>query len=1025
MDGDTIRQSFLDFFQARGHQLMPSASLVPAGDPTLLFTSAGMVPFKHFFTGESVPSNRRLTSSQKCFRTGDIDEVGNHKHLTFFEMLGNFSIGDYFKREAITWAWEFVTQVLKLPPERLYATIYQDDDEAFQLWHEVVGLSPERIYRYGVEENWWPQGPSLPAGPCGPDSEIHFDFGGEQACGQTLRHPSTSSGWQAQNATLSLSNGGASEQGGEACHPNHNCKRFLEVYNLVFMQFYQDTDGKQTPLPRPSIDTGMGLDRVAAVLQNKDSVYETDLFWPIVKRVCKLSGKTYGEDQDTDFAIRVVAEHGRGAPFLIADGVVPGNEGRGYVLRRIIRRAIRYGRKLGLEGPFLEQVAQATIERFGKVYPELVQNQEFILRVLRLEEERFEVAVTRGLEIVEGYIAGLQTISAEDVEAVRRVLAPAIQAQSSKEITLSQDAAPVLFDLEERVAKAREIRERGPIERYGAYEGAYELSCSVIIQALHRLQEAAETWGKFVGLSEKLSWDIRVKPEKVKEAVVAFQREVRQIPGARVFQLWDTYGFPPELTQEIAREHGLEVDMEGFQREMEEQRKGARAASAFTGAMEVVDTYENLGVGQVAFLGYEHLTQQTVVAAILVDNAPTGHAAQGQKVEVVLQETPFYPQGGGQVGDAGYIIGPNGKVRVEDTQAPVAGLIVHRGVVVEGEVSLGDQVEAKVDPDRRAGAARHHTGTHLLHASLRQVLGPHVKQAGSLVAPDRLRFDFSHVTGLSREELLEVQGLVNRKVLEDLSVQWRETTYPQAVKEGALAFFGDKYGDQVRVVDIGNGGRFSYEVCGGTHVGHTGEVGPLFVLGESSIGGGMRRVEAVTGHAAERLFIERSDVLEAVSRKLKTPVSDLEVRLDAFIEESDQLRKRLVALERELLRREAQELLQGVQDVDGIKVLAGRIGASSVDAMRETGDWLKARLSSGVLVLGAVLDGRPMLVAMVTSDLVEKGLHAGNIAREAAGVMGGGGGGRPEMAQAGGKQADKLEEALQRVPEIVRQEAKP
>ena len=883
MSGDDIRKAFLDFFEGLGHTPMPSASLVPAGDPTLLFTSAGMVPFKPFFMGESTPPSKRLTSSQKSFRTTDIDEVGDHKHLTFFEMLGNFSIGDYFKKDAIAFCWEFVTRHFELSPDRLYATIYLDDEEAFHHWRDDVGLPEERIYRYGDKDNWW--GPAGKEGPCGPCSEIHYDNGEEYACGDP------------------------------ECHPNHDCERFVELWNLVFMQYYQDLEGSRTPLPAPSIDTGMGLERAAAILQGKQNLYETDLFQPILDVACGLADRTYGRDRDADYALRVVAEHSRAAAFLIADGVVPGNEGRGYVLRRVVRRAIRYGRRLGLDDPFLAQVVDAAIIRFQDPYPELATNRDFIIRVVDLEEERFGQAFERGTGILDGILASLAVGTGR-----------------------GDDPAP---------------------------------------------------------------------PARV--------------TGNDAFTLYDTYGFPPELTAEIAREHGFDVDMDGFEGEMDAQRERARAAHAFAGAMEMLPTYENLGVDRVRFVGYHDLHRQSVVTALLVDDAPVGHAVAGQAVEVVLRDTPFYAEGGGQVGDAGTITAPNGRVRIDDTQAPVAGLIVHRGVVADGEVSLGDPAAAAVDPSRRLDTARNHSATHLLHAGLRQVLGAHVRQAGSLVTPDRLRFDYSHVSPLAREELREVQALVNTRVRDNLSVSTRESTLTQAVNDGALAFFGDRYGETVRVVEMSGGDAFSVEVCGGTHVAATGQIGPLFVVGESSIGGGMRRVEAVAGRAAEELFLQRTATLESLSRKLETPLVDLEQRLDGFIGDVDRMRKRLATLERESLLREARDLLSSAADVDGVRVVSARTSATNTEGMRQMGDWLKEKLSSAVVVLAALENGRPSLVAMVTPDLVAKGLHAGNIARDTAKIMGGGGGGRPEMAQAGGKRADKLEEALGRVPGLVRQ----
>jgi alanyl-tRNA synthetase len=861
-----------------------------------------MVPLKPYFTGQQTPPSKRLTSCQKSFRTTDIDEVGDHKHLTFFEMLGNFSIGDYFKRDAIKWAWEFVTSKAEgygLEPERFYATVYLDDEEAYGIWRDEVGIDPKRIHRYGNEANWW--GPAGRTGPTGPCSELHYDFGVERGCGQPIRD--------------------GSDINGPGCHPNHECERFIELWNLVFMQFYQDEEGKRTPLPAPSVDTGMGLERAAAVVQKAANVYETDLLKPLIEKAAQLSGKAYGEDKETDYALRVVAEHSRAAAFVIGDGVAPSNEGRGYVLRRVLRRAIRYGRRLGLEGAFLGEVVDAAIGRFKGAYPDLGTNRDFILRVVNLEEERFGEALAIGL--------------------------------------------PKTYDL---VSAVKGLSEDGKMERLG--EGAADL--------------------------------------------------------------YDTYGIPQEMVLEVAREEGLTgVDQKrfdaAFEQAMESRRERARAAHVVTGGMEVHAAYENLGVEKSRFVGYEHLHRHTSVAAILVEGKPVGHAGQGQSIEVVLKETPFYAEGGGQVGDAGYIVGVKGKVEVKDTQSPVAGLIVHKGVVVEGSVSLGDEVEASVDGTRRADTARNHSGTHLLHAALRQILGAHVRQAGSLVAPERLRFDYTHVSPLSREEMRDIQDLVNSKVRGNLDVKTRETTYAQAVQEGALAFFGDKYGDRVRVVSMGERREhkpFSLELCGGTHVHATGEVGPIFILGEASVGGGLRRVEAVTGRSAESLFVERTELLYNIAKRLETPVADVEGRLQSFMDEMASLRKRVAELERQSLKSEAQELLGKVQQVEGVNVLAAKTSANSVEALREMGDWLKGKLSSAVLVLAMSQNGSPLLVSMVTPDLIKRGLHAGNIVRETAKVVGGGGGGRPDTAQAGGKRMDKLKEALDGVAELVRREVR-
>ena len=967
MTGDEIRSSFRQFFADKGHQPMPSASLIPAGDPTLLFTSAGMVPFKPFFMGEQTPPNRRLTSSQKSFRTTDIDEVGDHKHLTFFEMLGNFSIGDYFKQNAIAYAWELVTTRFKLPPESLFVTIHLDDDEAAAIWRDEIGIPPERIYRYGDSDNWW--GPAGAEGPTGPCSELHFDGGVSKGCSPLVSPDNLTDQFRRE-----LSSGQAETPPG--CHPNCDCERFVELWNLVFMQFYQDAQGSRTPLPAPSVDTGMGLERAAAVLQDKPNVYETDLFRPIIDQAVRLSGQAYGVDREADYALRVVAEHARAASFLIGDGVVPGNEGRGYVLRRVIRRAIRYGRRLGLTQPFLTEVAAVVMDNFSAAYPELAENRNFIMRVIGLEEERFGRTFERGNDILNGIF-----IVRENSEA-------------------SPDGAVVIYH-----------REVNPFsERFAEQERGASI-------ALDLLNEE---------INEQVPFEVEGRRELINDALRDL-RSARLVTGREVFILYDTYGFPPELTAEIAREQGLEVDMPGFEAEMARQREQSRAAQGFSGGMEMLTAYENLGVEPSRFVGYTQLSRETVIAALLVDNAPAGHAIPGQAVELVLADTPFYAENGGQVGDQGVITGPNGIFRVEDTQSPVAGLIVHKGAVVSGDISLGEPVSAQVDAARRMDAARNHSGTHLLHAALRATLGPHVRQAGSLVSPDRLRFDFSHVGPLSPEEQLAVQSLANGKVRDNLAVSTAESTYAAAVQQGALAFFGDKYGDTVRVVRMDEAASdhaapFSMEVCGGTHVHATGQVGTLFVLGESGIGGGMRRIEAVTGRAAEQLFLERTARLEALARKLQTPVVDLESRLDSFIQDTDDLRRRLAALERGNLRAEAETLLSQAQDINGVTLIAGRTSANGAEGMREMGDFLKTRHpTSAVIALGAVVNGNPLLVTMVTPDLTSRGFNAGNIAREAAKLMGGGGGGQPEMAQAGGRDASNLDNALNRVADLVRQ----
>jgi alanyl-tRNA synthetase len=871
VNGDEIRERFLSFFQKRDHLLVPSSSLIPAGDPTLLLSSAGMVQFKPYFTGELRSPYPRLSSVQKCFRSTDIDEVGDRTHLTFFEMLGNFSIGDYFKKEAITLAWEFVTEHLNLPPERLWASIYFDDEEAAECWLTDVGLPAERLVRLGEEDNFW--GPPGVEGPCGPCSEIHYDFGSKYGCGKIT-----------------------------CGTPSCDCDRFVELWNLVFMQFYQHPDGERDNLPEPNIDTGMGLERAAAILQGVPSVYETDLFRPIVQRVEALSNRKYGKDQDIDYAIRVVAEHARSATFLVTDGVTPGNEGRGHILRRVIRRAVRFGRRIELDGPFLSKIAEAVVERMGKQYPELRDRRSFVLRSIELEEERFAQTYERG-------------------------------------ITILQDI-------------------------------------------------------------------LSTKP--------------KVISGSDVFLLYDTYGFPAEMTREIALEQGLHVDMGGFEKEMENQRGRARSAARFGGRQATVHVFDSLTTRESVFLGYDVLESDSKVVAIVCEGKLVDKVALGEEVQIVLESTPFYAEGGGQVGDTGVITGPGVRVRVQDTQRPMGNLIVHYAVVEEGDLSKGDVVHAVVDAERRSDTARSHSATHLIHAALRQVLGSHVQQAGSLVTPDRLRFDFSHVSPLSADELLEVRRLVNQKIRDDVPVHKQETTYRDALKRGALAFFGDRYGERVRVVQIDSVTPFSTEVCGGTHVDRTGQIGYVHILSDSSIGSGMRRIEAISGRSAERLVGDRLTLLESICRKLRTAPEEIEQRVGDLLQEVERTRKQMALQEHDVVRQEAEQLLSRVQNVNGVALLTARISIPTAEGLRETGDWLRNKMGSGVVVLGSVLNGRPTVVSMVTKDLVERGFHAGLIAKDVAQRMGGGGGGRPDVAQAGGKDPAKLDAALDAVAKLLR-----
>ncbi len=877
---EEIRESFLSYFEDEDHMRMASASLIPVGDPTLLLTTAGMVQFKSYFSGESEPPHPKLTSSQKSFRTVDIDEVGDSTHLTFFEMLGNFSIGDYFKKEAIQHGLDCLSKKMGLTKEKFAITIHTSDDEAEKLWI-AAGIPKSRIFRFGDSDNWW--GPAGAEGPCGPCSELHYDFGSKLSCGKKGCKP---------NCTNKMPN------------TNETCKRYVELWNLVFMQFYHNLDGSRDPLPAPSVDTGMGLERLAVILQDAKDIYDTDLFQPIIEKVSKLSGKQYGMEAKTDIALRVVSEHARSSVFLIADGVVPGNEDRGYVLRRIIRRAIRFGRTLGLEEGFFDPLADIVINKMKSAYPELNLHENFIKTVLSLEEKRFTNVFQQGHIILE--------------EALQK------------------------------------------------------------------------------SINEKFN-----------------------LSGAIAFKLWDTYGFPLEITLEIASERNIGVDIDAFNVEMENQKKRGRASGKFDDDRSKIKVYENLSIGSTQFLGYKQLAADTVVVGLICNDETVTQVKKDKSVEIVMRETPFYPEGGGQIGDGGQISGPTGEIEINDTQTVIPGLIVHFGKVIEGAINLGDKVGAYVHPIRREDTARNHTSTHLVHAALRQVLGTHVRQAGSYVAPDKLRFDFTHPQPVTKKEMKLVQKLVNEKIRANASVQSSEDEYTQAIERGALAFFGDKYEQKVRLVEIANGATFSFEVCGGTHVRSTGEIGSVYILSEQSIGSGIRRLEAVSGRASEEIAWDVLQTQEKVSQLLKISTNEIEDRIEKLVEEITQLRRRTEDVERNTALSSVAHLIDDKQTINGISVIAKRVDAPDQDTLRNIGDWLRDKLVSGVVVVGSVINDRPQLVAMVTKDIIDKGLDASKIAKESAKVMQGGGGGRADLAQAGGKLVDKLDDALLKVPNII------
>ena len=870
---DELRTLFLNFFKEKGHDIIPSSSLIPHGDPTLLFTSAGMVPLKPYYLGEVVPPNVRLASCQKSFRTTDIESVGDSSHLTFFEMLGNFSIGDYFKKEAIGWAWEFVTQPLGFAPERLWATIYLDDEESFRYWRKI-GVPEERIRRFGEEHNYW--GPAGDTGPCGPCSEIHYDFGEEFGCGKP------------------------------SCEPNCECGRFSEIWNLVFTQYNQQKDGTRVPLPRPNIDTGMGLERTAAVLQGKKSVYEIELFTPLLARIAELCGKKYGSDVEIDNAMRVVVEHGRGITFLIADGVIPGNEGRGYVLRRLLRRAALFGRRLGLDKPFIVEIAKVTTDLMSHVYPEIRQRQDFINRAIELEEARFSGTLSAGLELLGDVVAGL------------------------------------------------------------------------------------------AGKGE------------------------REISGKQSFKLYDTYGFPVELTREIARERGFSVDMEGFKREMERQREKARAAQTFkvSAGGGVVGIRGELNIEITPFVGYHNLKHKSVIIDLIVEGKATETLSQGQKASLILETTPFYGEGGGQVGDTGKISGTSGQFVVTDTVRVPPDIVVHRGYVAEGSLAVGDEVEAVVDKERRLDIARNHTATHLLHFALRKALGEHVQQRGSLVASERFSFDFSHLTAVTDKEMVMVQRIVNEKIRQNLRVSDEELPYKKAIEAGAIALFGEKYGDTVRVLKIGEP-PISIELCGGTHVCSTGEIGLFHISGEHGIGAGLRRIEAVTGRGAEGYMERRLSVLSEIMQIQHASIEDVQEKVSGLVSELDMERRQRLTLERELARIRTESLLSQAEVIKGVTVLVAKIPPSRIEILRGMSDFIRDKLKSVVVVLGTVCEGKPVFIAAVTPDLVARGYNAGDIVKQVAKVAGGGGGGKPDIAQAGGKHKDKLDEALRLVKTLI------
>lgn len=857
MTGNEIREKFLKFFEERQHLMLPSASLIPQDDPTLLIIGAGMAPFKPFFTGKMKPPATRITTCQKCVRTGDIENVGRTaRHHTYFEMLGNFSFGDYFKKEIIPWSWEFLTKELELPAEKLWITIHTEDDEAHDLWREV-GVPEERIVR--LDDNWWEIG----SGPCGPDSEIHIDLGPERGCGKPT------------------------------CGPGCDCDRYLELWNLVFTQFNQMPDGTYPPLKSKNIDTGAGLERLASVIQGKPSNFETDLMFPIIEYACKVAGVEYGKDADTDVSLKVIADHARSMTFMIGDGILPSNEGRGYVLRRILRRAVRHGRLIGISDKFLAGAVDVVISMFGHVYTNLSEKRDYIQKVIDMEETSFLRTLKQGSEL-----------------------------------------------LNEEIAKLK-----------------------------------AE--GKTV------------------------------LDGATAFKLNDTFGFPWELTAEILEEQGMTMDKEGFDAALEVQRQMARDARNDKAGRPVV--YETKGVDVAALQVDEAETKGTIVQMYPAQDAqPITSAEDGSEVAVICDITPFHAEGGGQLGDIGTITAPTGVIDVTVTKKLPDGAVIMIGSVTEGTVTVGDAVTFAVANDRKNDIARNHTATHLLHAALKQVLGDHVNQAGSYVGPDRLRFDFSHFSQVTEEELKEVESIVNEQILASKAVEIEELPIEEAKKKGAMALFGEKYGDIVRVVTVPG---FSMEFCGGSHVENTAKIGMFKIVSEGSSGAGVRRIEAVTGHGAVAHVNETEEMVKGLAASLKCRVADVPARLEALQAELKAAQKKAEELAGEIAKAQVSDVADKVKDVKGVAVLAQKVNADNMDALRNLGDQMRDKIG-GVVVLAAAIGDKVSILTMATKDAVAKGVHAGNVVKEVAKICGGGGGGRPDMAQAGAKDASKIDEAL-------------
>jgi len=868
-----LRKMFLDFFESKGHLIMKSFSLVPQNDKSLLLINAGMTPLKPYFTGAEIPPRRRVATCQKCIRTGDIENVGiTARHGTFFEMLGNFSFGDYFKHEAIAWSWEFLTKVVGLDPERLYPSVYLDDDEAFNIWRDEIGIAPERIFRFGKEDNFWEHG----SGPCGPCSEIYYDRGEAYGCGKP------------------------------GCTVGCDCDRYIEIWNNVFTQFDNDGKGNYTELATKNIDTGMGLERLAVVVQDVDSIFDVDTLESLRNRVCEICGCEYHKEHKTDVSVRLITDHIRSATFMISDGIMPSNEGRGYVLRRIIRRAARHGRLLGKEGLFLADLSRTVIEGSKEGYPELEEKKEFIYKVLDNEEKQFGKTIDQGLVI--------------------------------------------LSQMEEQLAAAGS----------------------------------------------------------------------KTLPGAEAFKLYDTYGFPLDLTKEILQEKGYEIDQESFDRAMQNQKDTAKANSAFSKKYsgEEGSVYDSIDPSVTTeFVGYDHTEYESSVLVLTTKTELTDSLIEGQEGTVITAQTPFYATMGGQTGDTGVIVTDNACFTVTDTFKLRGGRVAHAGIMTSGMLSVGDAAVMKVDRAKRDAVCRNHSATHLLQSALRTVLGTHVEQKGSLVEDGRLRFDFSHFQAMTPDEIEKVEKRVNELIEEKLDVVTVETGIEEAKKLGAMALFGEKYGDVVRVVNMG--GK-SVELCGGTHVKNTGDIFCFKIVSEGGISAGVRRIEAITGAAVINYLSEKEKTLNEAASLLKAVPSDVPEKITHLFAEMKELKSENESLRSRIANSSVSDIMSKIVEVNGVKLLAAEVPDLDMNSLRQLGDRFKEQIGEGVIVLASAKDGKVNLCAMATDGAVAKGAHAGNIIRQAAAITGGGGGGRPNMASAGGKDPSRIQECIAAVKDILK-----